>query len=265
MQDLKVTIVQADLFWEDREKNLEHFDNLLSPVRETHLIVLPEMFSTGFSMEAKQLAENMHGISVSWMRTKAKEKNAVITGSLIISDNGNYYNRLIWMHPNGMLEYYDKRHTFSLAGEDKYYAHGESKIFPEVEEWKVLPLICYDLRFPVWSRQSPPYTEHGIHPYHLLIYSANWPERRIYAWQQLLRARAIENQCYVVGVNRVGNDGNGIYHSGHSAVIDPMGEPELEIAIDEKVETITLNAQHLLSIREKLPFLNDRDEFELRR
>lgn len=265
MQDLNVTLVQADLVWENKKANYAHLETLLADVQKTDLIVLPEMFNTGFSMRSKELAENMLGPSVDWMRALAMRKQAVVCGSLIIEDDGTYYNRLIWMEPDGMLQHYDKRHLFSLAGEDKHFSAGKHKIFPEVQEWKVLPLICYDLRFPVWSRQSPPFTELGAHPYHLLIYVANWPERRVYAWEQLLIARAIENQCYVVGVNRVGIDGNEVYHNGCSALIDPMGQ-KLWVAIgEESVKTLTLSASQLGTIRENLPFLSDRDEFELRR
>ncbi len=265
MQDLKVTIVQADLAWENKEKNLRHFSDLLTTVADTDLIVLPEMFSTGFTMQAKELAEPLTGKSIDWMKQTAAQKNAVITGSLIIDEDNKYFNRLIWMEPDGNFLTYDKRHVFTLAGEEKHYTPGKGKIFPEVCDWKILPLICYDLRFPVWARQSPPFTELGSKPYHALVYVANWPERRIYAWQQLLIARAIENQCYVIGVNRVGDDGNNIHYNGYSCVIDPMGEKLLESVNDEAVHTITLSAQRITDIRERLPFLDDRDEFELRR
>jgi len=265
MQDLTVTLVQADLVWENKQANLAHIETLLQDVRNTQLIVLPEMFSTGFSMASKALAENMMGNTVQWMRKLAATKNAVVCGSVIIEDDDTYYNRLIWMQPDGMLEFYDKRHLFSLAGEEKFYTRGKHKIFPEIDDWKFLPLICYDLRFPVWSRQSPPFTELGANPYHVLVYVANWPERRAYAWEQLLIARAIENQCYVVGVNRVGNDGNQVYHNGCSAVIDPMGMVLYSSKDTESVKTLTLSGVQLSDIRSRLPFLDDRDEFELRR
>ncbi|MBP9221454.1 MAG: nitrilase family protein, partial [Chitinophagales bacterium] len=193
MKDLIVTIIQADLVWENREKNLEHFDELLEPVLGTDLIVLPEMFTTGFSMNTKVLAETMTGNTMQWLYQTASKKNAIVCGSVIIADRGNYYNRLIWMHPDGDYTYYDKRHLFTLGDEQNYFTAGTSKIFPECNDWKILPLICYDLRFPVWARQSSPYTEMGNHPYDLLIYVANWPEKRIYAWEHLLIARAIEN------------------------------------------------------------------------
>lgn len=265
MQDLKVTIVQADLVWENAAANIAHFESLLADVQQTDLIVLPEMFTTGFSMQPKALAQNMLGSTVQWMRSMAAKKNAVICGSVIIEDDNAFYNRLIWMQPDGELAYYDKRHLFSLAGEEKQYTAGKHKIFPELNDWKVLPLICYDLRFPVWSRQSPPFTELGANPYHVLVYVANWPERRVYAWDQLLIARAIENQCYVIGVNRVGSDGQGVYHSGNSALIDPMGQVVAKFSGEETVKTLTLSASQLEDIRDRLPFLNDRDEFELRR
>ncbi len=265
MQDLNVTLIQAKLFWEQPELNFKHFDLLFEKISNTDLIILPEMFSTGFTMESKTFADFMEGKSVNWMRNQSAKKGAVVSGSLIIEDDGKYFNRLIWMQPDGELNFYDKRHLFSLAGEEKHFTAGNRKIFPEINEWKILPLICYDLRFPVWSRQSPPFTELGAHPYDLLLYVANWPDRRIYAWQQLLIARAIENQCYVAGVNRVGEDGNGIAHSGHSAIINPMGERLVELVGEEVVTQHTLSAENLSRVRENLPFLDDRDEFELRR
>ena len=265
MQDLNITLIQAKLFWENPDNNFKHFEMLLERVVNADLIVLPEMFTTGFTMESKKFADFMEGKSVHWMRNQAAKQNAVITGSLIIEDDGRYYNRLIWMQPDGELNYYDKRHLFSLAGEEKNYTSGKRKIFPEINDWKILPLICYDLRFPVWSRQSPPFTELGAHPYDLLLYVANWPDRRIYAWQQLLIARAIENQSYVAGVNRVGADGNDVMHSGYSAIINPMGERIVEIIGDEAVIQQVLSAENLERVRTNLPFLDDRDEFELRR
>ncbi len=264
MKDLTVTIIQADLIWENREKNLTHFDELLEPVMGTDLIVLPEMFTTGFSMNTKVLAETMTGNTMQWLYQTASKKNAIICGSVIIADSGNYYNRLIWMHPDGDYTYYDKRHLFTLGDEQNYYTAGTSKIFPECNDWKILPLICYDLRFPVWARQSSPYTEMGNHPYDLLIYVANWPEKRIYAWEHLLIARAIENQSYVIGVNRVGTDGNGFYHPGHSCIIDPMGEKLISVSGVECVETLKLSSEHITKVRNGLPFLDGRDEFELK-
>ncbi len=264
MQDLKITLIQANLIWENIKNNLTHFDDLLNSVEETDLIVLPEMFSTGFTMNNKVLAENMEGNAVQWMRRTAAKKNAVITGSLIIEDHDHYFNRLIWMQPDGELMYYDKRHLFSLANEHKHYAAGNRKIFPELNDWKILPLICYDLRFPIWARQSPPFTEQGTHYYDLLIYVANWPDKRIYAWQQLLIARAIENQAYVIGVNRIGMDGDNNYYPGCSCIIDPMGKKLFEANDQEQIKTISLSWDQLTDIRDRLPFLSDRDEFEIK-
>lgn len=264
MQDLKITLVQANLIWENADQNRRHFEGLLKNISNTDLILLPEMFSTGFSMNTKSLAEYMEGNTVNWMKKMAAEKNAVIAGSLIIEDNEAYYNRLIWAEPDGSIMTYDKRHLFSLAGEEKFYRPGHKKIFPEINEWKILPLICYDLRFPVWARQSPPYTEMGMHPYDLLIYVASWPEKRIYAWKQLLIARAIENQSYVIGLNRVGNDGNDFNYPGQTCLIDPMGEVILNMGETESVKTITISQELIADIRSKFKFLDDRDEFELK-
>jgi predicted amidohydrolase len=256
MQDLKVTLVQANLIWEDKEKNLTHLSELLQSIENTDLIILPEMFSTGFSMHAQLLAEQMDGESILWMENAAMEKQCVITGSLIIKDENKYCNRLIWMQPDGNYKIYDKRHLFTLAQEQNTYSAGKEILITELNGWKICPLVCYDLRFPVWSRNTADYD--------LLIYVANWPDVRIYTWNHLLIARAIENQCYVAGVNRVGTDGNNFYHSGHSTVIDPMGERLFETAHDEGVQTITLSKARLNEIRTRLPFLLDRDEFEIR-
>lgn len=255
MQDLKISLVQAELVWENIPANLSHFGELLENISNSDLIILPEMFSTGFSMHT-QFAETMDGASVNWMRKKAKEKNCVITGSLMMQENGSFYNRLIWMKPDGNFLIYNKRHLFSYADEHTFYTKGTEKIFPVINGWKILPLICYDLRFPVWSRNTDQYD--------LLLYAANWPERRIYAWDQLLIARAIENQCYAAGVNRVGNDGNEIYHSGHSAVMNPMGQRISYSENKEDVISATLSADELKTVREKFRFLQDRDEFGIK-
>ncbi len=259
MQDLKVSILQSNLFWEDREKNLLAFSEKISAIREeTDLILLPEMFSTGFSMNATALAEKMDGPSIQWMKKIAQEKNCIIAGSLIIEENGNYFNRLIWMTPDS-YEYYDKRHLFSLAGEEKTYTAGTKKIILSVKGWRILPLICYDLRFPVWSRRSKK------SDYDLLLYLANWPERRIYAWKQLLIARAIENQSYTIGLNRYGNDRNQIFHSGDSAVIDFMGENlDKERSSGEFSKTYTLPKEPLDFFRKQFAFFLDSDDFEIK-
>jgi omega-amidase len=256
---LKVTIIQTSLHWEDVDANLEMFSEKISALKETSdVIILPEMFSTGFSMNASALSEPMNGKAVKWMQEKASEKNCVITGSLIIKEDNKFYNRLIWMKPDGSFEVYDKRHLFALAHEDKTYTPGNKKLIVEYKGWKIHPLVCYDLRFPVWSRRTKK------EDYDLLIYAANWPERRIAAWSQLLIARAIENQCYVAGVNRVGNDGNNIYHSGDSAIINYKGEAINNSCADESCsETISLSQKELTTFREQLPFIEDADDFTI--
>jgi omega-amidase len=224
---------------------------------ETDLIILPEMFTTGFTMNAKANAEKMDGASVNWMKDQAAKRNCAVTGSLIIEENGKYYNRLIWAEKD-QLKFYDKRHLFSYAAEEKTYSAGSDRLQIELKGWKIFPLICYDLRFPVWSRR------HKNHNYDLLIYVANWPERRIHAWRQLLIARAIENQCYVAGLNRYGNDGNGIFHSGDSAVIDFKGEKMKDENIPgEFISTYKLSYDELNKFRDHFAFFSDADDFSL--
>ncbi len=252
---LRVSTVQCALSWEDKSANLRHIGQLLSGLEgHTDLVVLPEMFSTGFSMQAARLAEPMEGPTVQWMAAQAARLNAVVTGSFIAEAGGRYFNRLVWMHPGGKYETYDKRHCFSPAGEQEHYTPGSQRLLAEVKGWKVLPLICYDLRFPVWSR--------NVEGYHLLLYVANWPERRRHAWNSLLAARAIENQCYTIGVNRIGPDGNGIAHSGDSAVLDFMGHNLYHAAAREEVFTVELSLNKLQAFRTQWPFLADRDAFE---
>lgn len=261
MSSLTVTLIQTSLHWEDKAANLAMLEEKIKGIAEkTHIVVLPEMFSTGFSMKPEVLAETMQGETVAWMKRVAAEKRVVLTGSVIIEEDGHYYNRLIWMLPNGQYGYYNKRHLFAFAGEDQHYNGGDQRFIASVNGWKINLLVCYDLRFPVWARQQ--YTEAGFE-YDLLICVANWPERRNTAWKTLLQARAIENQCYVVGVNRVGKDGNDIYHSGDSMVADALGEVLYQKAHDEDVVTITLEKDALQAVREKLPFWKDADSFEL--
>ena len=224
----------------------------------TEVVVLPEMFSTGFSMKPEKLAETMEGETVQWMKRVTAERKIILTGSVIIKENDNYFNRLIWMLPNGQSGIYDKRHRFAFAGEDKHYTAGNKRLIASVKGWKINLQVCYDLRFPVWARQQ---SQSEGPEYDVLIYVANWPERRSLAWKTLLQARAIENQCYVIGVNRVGNDGNKIYHSGDSMIIDPLGEVLYTKKDEEDVFTLQLDKTHLNSIREKLPFLRDADGF----
>jgi predicted amidohydrolase len=261
-QQLTISLVQTPLFWEDKKANLQMLEDKIRGIGEkTEVILLPEMFSTGFNMKPEQLAEPMSGFTVGWMRDMAAAKRAVVAGSLIIEENGKYFNRLIWMLPNGDLGFYDKRHLFGFAGEDRFYSAGSKRLIASVKGWRINLQVCYDLRFPVWARQSAP---GGTEPeYDVLVYVANWPEKRNHAWKTLLTARAIENQSYVIGLNRVGEDGNGIYHSGDSMVIDAMGVILYHKAHDAEVYTITLEKQPLLEVREKLPFLKDGDRFDI--
>jgi omega-amidase len=272
MSTLSITTIQSGLAWENKETNLEMFGNKIRSISgKKEIVILPEMFSTGFSMNPALLAETMDGPTVQWMRSLSASQKIILTGSIIIEENSAYYNRLIWMLPNGNYGYYDKRHLFAYAGEDKYYTPGNKRLIASVKGWKVNLQICYDLRFPVWARQSdssfdqvplpPDQRKNKGVEYDLLVYVANWPEKRIQAWKTLLQARAIENQCYVVGVNRVGNDGNNIYHSGDSMVIDPLGEILYNKPHEEDIHTIQLDKTKLDDLRTRLPFLNDADDF----
>jgi omega-amidase len=266
---LRITLIQSTLHWENIPANLQMFSEKISALKgETDIIILPEMFSTGFSMNAAALAETMEGTAIRWMREKASEKNCIITGSLIIKDENvmredadsgtAFYNRLIWMKPDGTFLQYDKRHLFRLAHEEQIYTPGHQKIIIEYKGWRILPLVCFDLRFPVWSRRTK------TDGYDLLIYVANWPERRVLAWSQLLIARAIENQCYVAGLNRIGNDGHDVYHSGESAVINFKGENMSGIcAHEECIETVALDKSELENFRNQLPFIEDADDFKI--
>ena len=250
---LHVALVQSDLFWNDPLANKARFDALLTSVQDVDLIVLPETFTTAFCMEGR--AEPMNGVSVQWMLQKAKSLNAAICGSLIIQEDTEQYNRFVWVTPKGEIECYDKRHLFSLMGEDKQFASGVERKLINYKDWNICPQICYDLRFPVFSRND--------FGYDVLLYIANWPVRRIAAWDKLLQARAIENQSYVIGVNRVGEDVNNILFPGHSAVYNDLGETLLFLGEAEKVEVVTLSKQALIENRQRLPFLKDRDEFTL--
>lgn len=257
MDNLKITTFQGYLFWENIEKNLQNIALRLSAIREkTELIILPEMFNTGFSMNAEKLAEPMGGKTMQWMHKIAKQYNCVITGSLIIKDGGKFYNRLIWMRPDGTHEHYDKRHLFTLAREQETYTAGTKKLIVDLKGWKICPVICYDLRFPVWLRNVGG-------EYDLLIIVANWPERRALHWRTLLPARAVENQSYVIGVNRVGHDGNEIYHSGDSTCIDPTGNVVYYKRDEEDVYTFTIIGDEVTKIRRQMPFLRDADKFNL--
>ena len=263
---ITITTIQTNLHWEDKAANLKMLEEKINSIKEkTEIVVLPEMFTTGFSMKPELLAETMDGETVQWMKRISAVKKIILTGSAIIEERGNYYNRLIWMLPNGQYGVYDKRHRFAYAGEDNHFSSGTKRLIASVKGWKINLLVCYDLRFPVWARQrpTPNPSQEGIGEaeYDVLIYVANWPEKRIHAWKTLLQARAIENQCYVVGVNRVGNDGNNIHYSGESMMIDPMGEVLYTKKDEEDIFTLSLDRMNLQTVREKLPFLKDADGF----
>ena len=261
MLTLTITTIQSNLIWEDKAANLRMLEQKIAGIEEkTEIVVLPEMFNTGFSMRPEVLAETMEGETVEWMKRVSRENAVVLTGSIMIEEAGNYYNRLIWMLPNGQYGHYDKRHLFAFGEEDKHYSPGNKRLIASVKGWKINLLVCYDLRFPVWARQKN--TDAGAE-YDVLIYVANWPERRSHAWKTLLCARAIENQCYVVGVNRVGNDGKNVYHSGNSLVIDPLGQVLYHMADEEDVNTITLQKEMLDDVRSKFPFWKDADSFNI--
>jgi predicted amidohydrolase len=281
MSTLTVTTIQPDLQWEDKSANLRRLEEKIDGIAErTELVILPEMFSTGFSMRPELLAESMEGPTIAWMRAIATRKKIILTGSVIIEEEGEYFNRLIWMLPNGQYGYYDKRHRFAYAGENEHYSAGHKRLIASVKGWKILLLVCYDLRFPVWSRQAPQERAAAHNPtgapgdaghpqdtreleYDLIIYVANWPQRRSLAWKTLLQARAIENQSYVVGVNRVGDDGNNIAHSGDSMIVDPLGEILYHGVGKEEVFTLTLEKEKLDAIRERFPFWKDADRFHI--
>ena len=256
-EDLTVSIIQTELAWENKEANFNHFDELINAIElDTDLIVLPEMFSTGFSMNAENLYDKPEGKTLEWMRRHAINKNVAITGSAIIKDGDHCYNRLFFVEPSGDYKIYDKKHLFTLAGEEQYYSAGKDKLILDYKGWKICPMVCYDLRFPAWIR--------NLEDYDLLIFVANWPAMRVKAWDTLLQARAIENMAYTIGVNRVGEDGKGFPHCGHSAIYDALGEKITTDLFEQAfVETKTLSKDELIKTREKFGFLKDKDRFEL--
>lgn len=254
---MKIALIQSDLYWEDVFKNRKSFESKINQIDSSvNLVVLPEMFSTGFTMNAPEVAETMEGETVLWLQSLAKQKNFAITGSLIILENEKYYNRMLFVFPSGKIEYYDKRHLFSLAGEDQFYTSGKEKVIVEYLDWKICLQVCYDLRFPVFAR--------NVENYDLLLYVANWPKVRTNAWDTLLKARAIENLSYVAGVNRVGLDVNDYEHVGHSQVIDFLGNFILEPQETESVFIVELDKKAMIETRKKLDFLNDKDIFEIK-
>lgn len=253
---MKISLIQFDIFWEDISKNLAVLKNKIPQIpHDTDIIVLPEMFSTGFTMNPENVAETEQGESLDWMIKTAKQMQKAIVGSLAIKENDNYYNRLYFVFPDGSYQSYDKRHLFTLAGEDKKYTYGSKKLIINYKDWKFCLLICYDLRFPVFSRNTEDYDA--------LIYIANWPERRINAWDILLRARAVENMSYTIGVNRIGTDINDNHYTGHTQVIDTLGNYILPPQTTKGIFTVILDKKQQNELREKLGFLNDRDDFSL--
>jgi len=302
-QSLNVTLIQPDIVWEDKPANLRQYEQYIAGIRERReVVVLPEMFSTGFSMAPEGLAEGMDGATVQWMKDIARQYRCILTGSLIIEEEGRFLNRLVWMQPDGKYGYYDKRHLFAYAREHEHYHPGTKRLIAQVKGWKICLQVCYDLRFPVWARQrragaemrrgaedagsTPEHTgmsvgmrtaagdggngrehtgmgtEMNAGPeYDVLLYVANWPEVRSLAWKTLLQARAIENMSYTIGVNRVGKDGKGIYHSGDSSVFGPMGELLWQRSDAAVCHTVTLDKEMMIRKRERFPFLEDADPF----
>ena len=259
MSDLTVSFIQTELRWHDAAANRAHFEQLLAGLTQpTDLLVLPEMFTTGFSMDAAGQAETMQGDTVAWLRAQAARHDAVVTGSVIIQENGHHYNRLLWVRPDGTLSYYNKRHLFTLAGEQHTYTPGTARLVEEWRGWRICPLVCYDLRFPVWSRNQ------AATPYDLVLYVANWPAVRRTAWMTLLRARAIENVACALGVNRVGRDNSGHDYSGDSALLDAQGNYLVEAHSQDGVFTHTLKRAELDAFRARFAVLHDGDAFELR-
>lgn len=255
---MKVALIQSDLYWEDIAANLSHFEEQIWKIdTAVDLIVLPEMFNTGFSMHPERWAEPMNLTTFKWLKQMANQTNAALTGSYMVKENGHYFNRLVWMQPDGSFQTYDKRHLFSYAGEDQVFTRGEQKLIVEWRGWRVCPMICYDLRFPVWSRHTP------SAPYDLLIYVANWPQRRAIAWNTLLKARAIENVSYVVGVNRIGTDGTGLYHAGDSATYDFLGNTLVHATDTAEILYAQLDLGSLKEFRNAFTALQDSDRFEL--
>ncbi len=254
--ELKIALVQTPLVWQDAEANRHLIKDKIDSIEdEVDIIVLPEMFATGFTMTPHECAETMNGKSVKWMKKIAFERNCAVVGSLVIKSGEKCYNRLVFAHPTGEIETYDKRHLFSLAGEDRVYSAGKKRLIVNYKGFRICPLVCYDLRFPGFSRNTEDFD--------VLLYVANWPKPRITAWDALLKARAIENMCYVVGVNRVGEDFNKHEYPGHSQVLDYLGETVLSAWENEGVFIIAIEKEPMLEIRKKLPFLDDRDSIKV--
>jgi len=265
MNDLRVTLVQGDTRWHDPAGNRDYYGGLIAPLRgTTDLVILPETFTSGFSNEAIGNAETMSGATVEWIREQAARLDAAVTGSVQLRDGDGVYNRLLFATPDGAVSTYDKRHLFRYAREHERYAAGRDRLTLDWRGWRICPLVCYDLRFPVFSRNRYDVERAGQLDFDLMIFVANWPSARAYPWKTLLRARAIENLCYVAAVNRVGTDGNGLHYAGDSAVIDFVGQPVTECVGVETVVTVTFSAADLAAHRERFPAMLDADAFELR-
>ncbi|MEA3316740.1 MAG: amidohydrolase [Bacteroidota bacterium] len=256
-EELNITLIQTELFWEDAQKNRDDIGKKISSIpNNTDIIILPEMFTTGFSMNVSKLAEKFKGETFDWLQKSAKEKDSLIIGSLIVEENKNFYNRLIAMFPNGNYEYYDKRHLFRMGNEHTNYSGGNDRLILNYKGWRIYPLICYDLRFPVWSRNTDNYD--------ILIYIANWPKSRSFVWKHLLIARALENQSYVAGVNRIGTDGQNLNYSGDSMLINAKGEIINALEANKNTEsTFTIKYSELKKFREKFPVALDADNFKI--
>ncbi len=254
-ESLRIGLAQFNITWENREANLLQVQQLLHFEEYVDLLILPEMWSTGFSMDPQRIAESHPGPALSWMMEVAGKHNLTIVGSLSVEEGGKYYNRLYFVHPEGHIDHYDKKHLFSYGKEDQYYTSGQQRTAVHIKGWKIMPIICYDLRFPAWCRNTVDYD--------LMIVVANWPTPRIHHWDTLLKARAIENQCYIAGVNRIGIDGNGLHYPGHSSIIDMNGIPLLEMKDKEEVGIMNLDREFLTQYREHFRFLQDRDDFQI--
>ncbi len=263
METLRISLVQGDTRWHDPAGNRDYYGALIAPLAgRSDLVVLPETFTSGFSNDAVGQAEDMDGPAIGWLRVQARSLDAVVTGSVVIREGDKVFNRLVWARPDGSIATYDKRHLFRMAGEHERYAGGDARLLVEYKGWRILPQVCYDLRFPVWLRNRYDQTAQRF-DYDLAIFVANWPAPRREPWRTLLRARAIENLAYVVGVNRIGRDGNDIAYAGDSAVIDPVGQPLVELSGVEQVTTLTLDPAPLLAHRERFPAWRDADAFML--
>ena len=264
MKDLRITMVQGATRWHDPAGNREYYGDLISGLQgNTDLVLLPETFSSGFSNEAIAQAETMEGPTVAWVREQARVLNAAVCGSMQLHDGDDVFNRLLFATPDGALRTYDKRHLFRFGREHERYTAGRDRLVVEWRGWRICPLVCYDLRFPVFSRNRYDVERSGGLDYDLLLYVANWPSARAYPWKTLLRARAIENLCYVAGLNRVGTDGNKLHYAGDSAVIDFLGHPVSECGDEEVVVTTTLQTKELAAHRERFPAMLDGDAFSL--